>query len=56
MRNDRSDTSVYKQLFMEIRDRYHVYIPVYTDEPRHGNYVVCAAFCSIGRCNFQEIA
>ena len=27
---------------MEIRDRYHDHIPVYTDGSRDGNYVACA--------------
>ena len=38
-----SDASVYQQLFMEIRDRYCDYIPIYTDDSRDGNY---AAFLS----------
>ena len=29
----RTDASIYQQLFMEIRDRYRDYIPVYTDSP-----------------------
>ena len=36
MKKDRPDASVYKQLIMEIRDRYHDYIPVYTDGSRDG--------------------
>ena len=28
--------------FLEIRDRYRDYIPVYTDGSRNGNYVACA--------------
>ena len=39
---DRTDASIYQQLFMEIRDRYHDYIPVYTDGSRDGNAVACA--------------
>ena len=39
-KNDRTDASVYNQLFMEIRDGYREYIPVYTDGSRGGNYVV----------------
>ena len=29
LKKDRTDTSIYQQLFMEIRDRYRDYIPVY---------------------------
>ena len=39
---NRTYASVYQQLFMEIRDRYLDYIPVYTDGSRGGNYVACA--------------
>ena len=38
MKKDRTDVSVYKQLFMEIRG-YRNYIPVYTDGSRDGSYV-----------------
>ena len=34
-----------KQRFMEIRDRYRDYIPVYTDGSRDGNAVACATVC-----------
>ena len=37
-----TDASIYQQLFMEIRDRYRDYIPVYTDGSRDGNAVACA--------------
>ena len=33
---------VYKQLFMEYRDRYRDYIPLYTDGSRDGSSVACA--------------
>ena len=42
LKKDRTDASIYQQLFMEIRDRYRDYIPVYTDGSRDGNYVACA--------------
>ena len=42
LKKDRTDVSIYQQLFMEIRDRYHDYIPVYTDGSRDGNAVACA--------------
>ena len=42
LKKDRTDVSIYKQLFMEIRDRYRDYIPVYTDGSRDGNFVACA--------------
>ena len=36
--DSRADSSsIYQQLFMEIRDRYRDYIPVYTDGSRDGN-------------------
>ena len=41
LKKDRTDASIYQQLFMEIRDRYHDYIPVYTDGTRDGNAVPC---------------
>ena len=34
--------AIYQQPFMEIRDRYRDYIPVYTDGSRDGNSVACA--------------
>ena len=34
LKKDRTDASVYQQLFMEIRDRYRENIPVYTDGSR----------------------
>ena len=46
LKKDRTDASVYQQLFMEIRDRYRDHIPVYTDGSRDGNYVACASFFS----------
>ena len=42
LKKDRTDASIYQQLFMEIRDRYRGYIPVYTDGSRDGNAVACA--------------
>ena len=42
LKKDRTDASIYQQLFMEIRDRYHGYIPVYTDGSWDGNSVACA--------------
>ena len=42
LKKDRTDVSVYQQLFMEIRDRYCDYILVYTDGSRDGNAVACA--------------
>ena len=41
-KKDRTDASVYQQLFTEIRDRYRNHIPVYTDGSRDGKYVACA--------------
>ena len=41
-KKDRTDASIYQQLFMEIRDRYRDHIPVYTDGSRDGNAVACA--------------
>ena len=43
LKKDRTGASIYKQLFMEIRDRYRDYIPLYTEGSRHGNSVACAA-------------
>ena len=42
LKKDRTDASIYQQLFMEIRDRYRDYIPVYTDGSRDANAVACA--------------
>ena len=42
LKKDRTDASIYQQLFMEIRDRYRDHIPVYTDGSRDGNPVACA--------------
>ena len=42
LKKDRTDASIYQQLFLEIRDRYRDYIPVYTDGSRDGNSVACA--------------
>ena len=41
-KKDRTDASIYQQTFLEIRDRYHDYVPVYTDRSREGNYAACA--------------
>ena len=42
LKKDRTDASIYQQLFMEIRDRYCDYIPVYTYGSRDRNAVACA--------------
>ena len=42
LKNDRTDASIYQQLFLEIRDKYRDYIPVYTNGSRDGNAVACA--------------
>ena len=42
LKKDRTDASIYQQLFMKIRDRYRDHIPVYTDGSRDGNAVACA--------------
>ena len=42
LKKDQTDASIYQQLFMEIRDRYRDYIPVYTDGSRDGNAVACS--------------
>ena len=42
LKKDRTDASIYQQLFLEIRDKYRDYIPVYTDGSRDGNSVACA--------------
>ena len=41
LKKDRTDASIYHQMFWEIRYRYGDYIPVYTDGSRDGNYVAC---------------
>ena len=40
LKKDRTDASIYQQLFMEIRDRYCDYM--YTDGSQDGNAVACA--------------
>ena len=40
LKKDGTDASVYKQLFIEIRDGYCDYIPVHTDGSRDWNYEV----------------
>ena len=42
LKKDRTDASIYQQLFLEIRNKYLDYIPVYTDGSRDGNSVACA--------------
>ena len=42
LKKDRTDASIYQQPFLEIRDRYRDYIPVYTDGSRDGNSVAYA--------------
>ena len=39
LKKNRIDASIYQQRFLEIRDRYSDYIPVYTDRSRDGNSV-----------------
>ena len=46
LKNVSTDTYVYKQLFMEIRDRYRDYIPVYADGSWDGDSVACATVFS----------
>ena len=42
LKKDCTDAPVYQQLFMEIRNSYCDYIPVYTEGSRNGNSVACA--------------
>ena len=42
LKKDRTDASIYQQLFMKIRDRYRDYIPIYRDGSRDGYAVACA--------------
>ena len=42
LKKDQTDASIYQQRFLEIRDRYRGYNPVYTDGSRDGNSVACA--------------
>ena len=42
LKKDQTDASIYQQLFVEIRDRYRGYIPVYTDGSRDRNDVAFA--------------
>ena len=55
LKKDRTDASVYQKLFMEIRERYCDYIPVYTDGSQDGNSVACATVFPSNH-NFHEIA
>ena len=55
LKKDTIDASIHKQLFMEIRDRYRDYIPLYTDGSEDANSVACASL-SIKHRNFHEIA
>ena len=41
LNRDSTDSSVYKQLFMAIRDIYRDYIPVYTDGSLDEDSVAC---------------
>ena len=54
-KKDRTDASVYQQLFMEICDRYRDYVPVYTDGSRGDHYLACPSF-SIKHHSLHEIA
>ena len=56
LKKDRTDALIYQQLFMEIRDRYRDYIPVYTDGSRDGNAVACATVFSSNTVICHEIA
>ena len=42
LKKDTIDASIHKQLFMEIRDGYRDYIPLYTDGSEDANSVACA--------------
>ena len=42
LKKDRTDASVYQQIFIEVQDGYRDHIPVYTDGSRDGNSVACA--------------
>ena len=44
LKKNRTYASIYQKLFLEIRDRYRDYIPVYTDGSRGGNSAACATF------------
>ena len=41
LKEGRTDVSVYKQLFVEVRDRHRDYIPVYTNGSWDVNYMAC---------------
>ena len=51
-----TDTYVYKQLFMEIRDRYCDYIPVYADSSWDGDSVACATVFSSDIVIFMRLS
>ena len=42
LENKCTEASVYKKVFMELRDGYSGYIPVYIDGSRDGDSVVCS--------------
>ena len=42
LKKDRTDALIYEQHFLEIRDKYRNYIPVYTDRSRDGYSMACA--------------
>ena len=42
LKKDQTDASIYQHLFLEIRDKYRDYIPIYTHRSRDGNSVACA--------------
>ena len=41
-KKDHKYASISKQLFMEIQNRYHNYIAIYTDRSQEGNSMACA--------------
>ena len=55
LKKDRTNTSVYQELFMEIQGRYLDYIPVYTDGSQDRNSVARVKFFHQTH-NFHEIA
>ena len=56
LKKDRTDASIYQQPFLEIRDRYRDYIPVYTNGSRDGNSVAYATVSPSDTRIFHEVA
>ena len=54
-KKDRTYSSIYQQLFINLQDRYHDYIPVYIDGSRDGNCVACSTVFP-SNLKFHEIA